>query len=185
VRPSSVPVGPESVPRLASSPAGPDPFSPGWAAIPLSSCSGWASRLASLWLGRQADSRLDLLGTPSGWAGMSSPAGPGYLPRLGRLASSGPGLPQAGTPRHVGIYLFRLGLYQCTVPAGPGFPSRGRIITLQGQDLLPPDHFHHLASTPSPCVSSGMLLGSNWHIIHHRMLVLGRPLAETSILHLS
>jgi hypothetical protein len=70
----------------------------------------------------------------------------------------------------------------CSGQARPGFPGPGRITPLQGRDLLPLDHFRHSTLTPLPGAGPRMPLGSDWHILHHHMLVLGCPLAQTSIL---
>jgi hypothetical protein len=69
--------------------------------------------------------------------------------------------------------------------ARPGQHSPRPDLPPQGRDLFSPDYFLHLVSTPMSCVSLGMPLGSDWHILHHYMLVLGRPLAHTSILYIS
>jgi hypothetical protein len=61
----------------------------------------------------------------------------------------------------------------------------GRITLLRGRDLTPPGYILHPASTLAPCASPGTPLGSDWHILHRHMLVLGRPLAQISIFLLS
>jgi hypothetical protein len=126
------------------------------------------------------------------------------LPRLGRrpllLPGQHPGGP-ATSPRPAGPDqedpawpgLSPSGRYFGTVPAGPGRDSLAQAGLLlprpnypsPGRDLLLPGHFHHSALTPASCASPGTPPGSDWHILHHYMLVLGRPLAQTSILHLS
>jgi hypothetical protein len=127
------------------------------------------------------------------------PAGPPPLQRPGWAGSGGSGLAGIPSPGRYGLVparpdygiLVRPSL--STVPAGPGQDSLAQAglflprlnYTSSGQDLPPPGHFPHPASTPSPCASPGMPLGSDWHIVHRYMRVLGRPLAQTSILLLS
>jgi hypothetical protein len=65
-------------------------------------------------------------------------------------------------------------LFYCSGRARPGFPGPGRIIPLQGRYLLPPGHIPHPASSPAHRASPGTPPGSDWHILHRHMLVLGR-----------
>jgi hypothetical protein len=180
---------PERLPRLGRSPSHlraipspcfdtrlgsvPRPLSlPGWAIVHL---SGWASA------------------PPPGWAGMPPagllPAAPPRAifptPRLGRIRRIRPGRDSLQATlcqfRLGRIRAFRLG--QAGTPLArldylhgrPNYPSPGR-------DLLPPGHIPRPALTPAPCASPGTPLGSDWHILHRHILVLGCPLAQTSIL---
>jgi hypothetical protein len=158
-----------SFPRWAGRRAGPGwagapfpfrrpPLLPGWA-----SSSAPASRVLAGWLLRSAPAGPD----------QEDPAWPGFLPqaaisqpRLGRICMFRPG--QAG----ISLAQARLS------PSRTDYSSPGR-------DLPPPGHIILPASTPAPCASPGTPLGSDWHVLHRHMLVLGCPVAQTSIFHLS
>jgi hypothetical protein len=103
--------------------------------------------------------------TAPGWAG-SGGSGLAGIIFPGRFLQdpAGPGLVYSGRAR-------------------PGFPwprpdflSPGRISPLW-DGIYSLGHFLHPASIPSPCASLGTPLGSDWHILHRCMLVLGCPLA--------
>jgi hypothetical protein len=132
----STPAGPELLfparasalfPRLGCRPRSPGwaaARSPGWAAAwspgwAVARSPGWAETRSPGWA--SSASRPEPFPAPvgpvwfPGWAGMSSLAGPVSLLRAGAS--------QAGIPRQAGIYLLRLGLFRCTVTAGPGRDS--------------------------------------------------------------
>jgi hypothetical protein len=176
-----------------ANPAGPEGRCPGWAPAPQAN-SGWASWPCPGWA----------FSPRPGWAPGRASAGPEPLPRLGLrpdarlgfLQLHAPAGPDREDPAWPG-FLSRPayadpGWAGLTTPAGPpfihysgrarpGFPGPGRITPLPGRYSPPPAYFTHPASTPAPCASPGTPLGSDWHILHHYMLVLGRPLAQTSI----
>jgi hypothetical protein len=113
-------------------------------------------------LGRNSSTRLGRL-SPSrplsfnpGWAGLTAPAGPPPIYYSGWARTVLP-WPRPGYPPCRPNYS----------PPGPGFTSPGYI-------LRP-------ASALASCASPGTPLGSDWHLLHRHMLVLGRPLAQTSI----
>jgi hypothetical protein len=159
---------------LPSSSAGPPGLRPAWAPSALPPSPGCAACRLGL---------FDRLGSllaaifhraPVG-PDQEDPAWPGFPSRPPYLDPGWAGLSTPAGPPFV----------YCSGWARPGFPGTGRIITLQGRDLTSPGYILRPASTPSSCASPRMPLGSDWHILHHRMLVLGRSLAQTNISHLS
>jgi hypothetical protein len=156
--------------------------------VPRRPCAPFASRL-----GRQA-------GYP-GWAARPAapaglPAAPAMLPPAGRHLPLRPGwagsggsglagnplqaatlLPRLGRikyPGWVAFYsLFRLGQAGIPWPRPDYYPLRPKFIS---SGILP-----RPASPPAHRASPGMPPGSDWHIFHRHMLVLGRPLSQTSI----
>jgi hypothetical protein len=189
-------------------PAGPDPVSP---AGPPGQFPGWAVRPRPRLGRPLARPRLGRLlrlpprpASPSapGWA--SSPARPGWawLPRLGRLAvrpgwAASSSAPRLGRIRRIRpdresspgrllaarlgrVRLFRLG--QVDAPLAQARLSPGRPnYSSPGRDLPSPGHIPRPASPPAHRASPGTPPSSDWHILHRHMLVLGRPLAQTSI----
>jgi hypothetical protein len=165
------------LPRLGLwllTPVGPLAAHPGWAA-PFRQASAPAGPVRSLL-------RLGRCAAFSGWADVTAS-------RLGRLLHS-----RLGRRAKPGQADF------LHVPAGPGrdFSSPGWDSPCQaglplprptlpplGQDLLPSDYILHPASTPASCASLATPFGSDWHILHRYMLVLGHPFAQTSILYIS
>jgi hypothetical protein len=163
------PPGPTSRPRLgrrlapgwagASPPAGPVPR-PGWA--------GSSSRPVSL--------------SCPGWAGMVPRLGQGLRRPAGPLLFLQADFSRPEFPAQAGIlYAGWLASAHYSGRARPGFPGPGRITPYVGRNSSSPTCFTYPASTPVPCASPGTPLGSDWHILHRHMLVLGRPLAQTSI----
>jgi hypothetical protein len=183
---------------------GPPGSLPWWAALPL--CPGWAGSLSPR-LGRQAGVSPRPV-RPRIRPGRRLSSRPG---RPFRQVDPGRHLQQAGVAPQAGVCPGRHSWARpdSHMPAGlapvwysgragpgqpsqarlllvrPSYPSPGRVNSFGGRDLLYPDHFLHPASTPAPGASPGMPLGSDGHILHRHMLVLGRPLAQTSILLLS
>jgi hypothetical protein len=164
---------------------------PGRAFLP---CPGWAAKVSPGWAG---------VSIP-GWAGVSIPGWAGKaVPRVGRRVISPAGLlsfhragacirarpaSQASIPAQAGIPN-PAGLAPACIPAGlgrgslprPDYYLAGRIITPVGRDSFPLAYFTHPGSPPAQRASPGTPPGSDRHILHHRMLVLGRSLAQTSI----
>jgi hypothetical protein len=174
--PGRAPAGPSSrLPRLGQLLPDPD-----WACLPV-----WAG-LPVGGLGRLPP-RLGL--EPVVPAGLPGRPLPGFLLRCAPVGPdqedpARPGLssgPPPVNPGWAGIPLAQAGL---PFPR-PEFLLAGRIITLIGRNSPPPAYFTHPASTPTHGASPGTPPGSDWHILHHHMLVLGRPLAQTSISFLS
>jgi hypothetical protein len=195
--PPAGPSPPASSPGQAFRPA------PGWAS---SSSPGWAGRPPASrpapFPGRASAPRPAFLRAP-GWAGRQhSPGWAGAIfrqaSRLGRLPpvpagpASPPGRDSSSRPQAA---LCRLGRFR---PAGPvsfisrlgqtgiplaqaGIPLIRPSYSSPGQDLPPLAYNIYPGSTPAHCVSPGTPPGSDWHFLHRRMLVLGRPLAQTSI----
>jgi hypothetical protein len=151
--PGGPPPGQASAPRLGCLPGRPP--RPGWAGAPA---------------GLPAPSPRSGQQPSPGWAG-SGGSGLAGIPLLrasvcaiSRLGQAGMPLAQAGIPLIRPDYIF----------GRPNYSSPGR-------DLLPPGHITRPASSTAHRASPGTPPGSDWHILHHRMLVLGRPLAQTSI----
>jgi hypothetical protein len=178
-------------PRSLSRPAGLFPL-PSWAGVltgpaPL---PGWASAQAGL---PPVCPRLGLLSrAPAGpWTGCPGwavwpaaprlpPARPGWA-GLGESGLAGNPLQAASLQPRLGrVRLFRLGQVGAPLAQAGLSPCRPNF-TSPGRDLLPPGHIPRPASPPAPCASPGMPPGSDWHFLHRHMLVLGRPLAQTSI----
>jgi hypothetical protein len=197
------------LPRLGRSAAKPRLGSPrpgwlssGWAASPL---PGWASCGRSPAGPTRCSPAGPAPSPPAGpgyvpQLGSLQQAAASSTPRLGRIRRIRPGrdsFPDRSSLAH----LDRINQYAgwatlSTVPDGPGrdpWPSPdysqgrpryallGRIIPLQGRYLLPPGHITRPASPPAHRASPGTPPGSDWHIFHRHVLVLGRPLAQTSI----
>jgi hypothetical protein len=165
--------------RHRSPPAPRSCFCPGWA---FSSCPGVHPHPG--WAGLDAP----------GWAA-SPPAGPGSpQPRLGCFTPGWAGKPAGRNstwPAPIRPALHGPGR-DSLIPAGmalmlyPGQDGPGQPIPRP--DYCPPrpkftssDIFPRSASPLASCASPRTPLGSDWHILHRRMLVLGRPLAQTSI----
>jgi hypothetical protein len=192
------PAGPGNLPL-----AGPQSAFPGWAGVPTTfgpsrrpaSIPGWAR-----WPGLSPYPAGPLATYLAGPA-PRPPAGPGRLrlgsflqlprgpssPRPGWAGSGGSGL--AGIPSRPPFANSGWAGLEHSGWARPALPwprpdyLHGRLnYPSPGRDLLPPGHIPRPASTPAPCASPGTPLGSDWHILHRHMLVLGCSLAQTSIL---
>jgi hypothetical protein len=155
---------------------------PAWVPAPRTSQAGPLARVPRLGLRRRPGWAIPAFGRSSTWL----PAGPPHPLLPGWAGSGGSGL--AGIPSPGRYKSIPVGPV-LHIPAGPGRDSlaqAGLILsrldyTTSGWDLLPPGHIPRPASPPALCASLGTPPGSDWHILHHRMLVLGRPLAQTSI----
>jgi hypothetical protein len=181
----------------------------GWAAwlLPLlgqgSAHPGWAFRPHPGWAGGalppaglRSPPPTGPLGLHPGWAtGSSSQAGASPL-RLGRdslpfgWAAACPGGPSS----LAGIYSLGPAYSYCSGWARQGslaqsglLPRKAEICTPRPDYIPPRPKFissgilARPASTPASYASPGTPPDSDWHTLHRRMLVLGRPLAQTSI----
>jgi hypothetical protein len=197
--------------RISLTQRGPAPSSPAWAAIlgppawagarvshlgrrPRS--PGWAVARSPGWAAarfpRLDRSSVPRLGQLRFYArAFSRPGGAGMVPQLGQglqhparpVSLLRAGASQAGIPRQAGIYLFRLGLFWCTVPAGPGRDSLAQAGLLLSQAEIHLLRYIYssdinfsascqswdasrlgLARPPSSYASLGTPLGSDQHI---------------------